>query len=69
MGATTLYTGQTMASGTPTAGQEAYLGGMYQWGRNDDITNDTYYTTNQFNGTLTNGSTSDTNFYKGDGIY
>ena len=57
-----------MASGTPTVGQEAYLGGMYQWGRNDDLTSGTFVGS-QYNGALTNGSTSNTNFYAGDGSY
>ena len=57
-----------MASGTPTAAQEAYLGGMYQWGRNDDVTSGTSVTS-PYNGTLTNGSTSDMNFYEGDDEY
>ena len=41
---------------------------MYQWGRNDDLTSGTFVGS-QYNGALTNGSTSNTNFYAGDGSY
>ena len=43
-----------------------YVQGMYfQWGRNDDITSGTS-TGGTFSGTLTNNSTTNSNFYQGD---
>jgi hypothetical protein len=39
-GATTAFSGQAYPAATVerTAGQKAYLGALYQWGRNDDVT-------------------------------
>ena len=40
VGATTAYDGQAYPSGTaPTAAQKSYLGALFQWGRNEDVTN------------------------------
>ena len=38
-GATTAFTSQSYPSGTtPTGAQEAWMGGLYQWGNNTDVT-------------------------------
>ena len=75
MGATAAWTGGSLSitdcAGGSTdcdASLRSTLGDYYQWGRNDVVTSDTY-TTGQYSGILTGGSTSDTNFYQGDGIY
>ena len=38
VGATTAYVGQPYPSAAPTLAHKAYLGALYQWGRNEDVT-------------------------------
>ena len=69
-GATTAYTGQMYPSDiAPTIEQEAWMGGYYQWGRNDDVTADSFMTI-QYRGILPDTLTDGTNyFYQGSKNY
>ena len=44
------------------------MGGYYQWGRNDDVTNG-ILVMNPYDGMLIDNSTNNTNFYLGNNIY
>ena len=73
MGATSAYTGITIIN-CSNAGSDCdssiryTIGSYYQWGRNDDVTAGTFISSG-YNGSLTNCSTSNTNFYDTDLSY